>query len=610
LNRLFYGDNLEVLRRHIADGSVDLVYLDPPFKSDQSYNVLFAERDGTRAAAQLHAFEDTWQWNEESASTYQMLVENGGRVSSVAQAFWSFLGPSDMMAYLAMMAPRLVELRRVLKPNGSLYLHCDPTASHYLKMLLDAIFGPQNFRNEIIWRRSHAHSDARQGSKHFGRVTDTLLFYAKGPDSTWNVQYVPYDQEYIDRDYRRFDTDGRRYRIDNLQGPGGAAKGNPYYEVMGVKRYWRYSKDKMDELIRQGRVIQTRPGAVPQYKRYLDEMPGVPLQNLWADLPVLNNRSKETLGYPTQKPEALLERVVMASSNEGDTVLDPFCGCGTTVAVAHRLKQRWIGIDITQAAIVVIKQRFRDRFQVDLPCEVVGEPTSLPDATALAQSDPYQFQWWALGLVDARPTEQKKGADRGIDGRRYSVDPWGGTTDQVIFSVKAGHVTVAHVRDLRGVLERERATQGVLLSLEEPSRQMCAEAASAGSVDTAWGRMPRVQLVTVGDILARTAKLQLPPARQLGTTFKRAPRATEPLGEQPTLLEQHESPRLPRRAARMAKAANDRKTPAAPPAPQPAGDQPTLVDHESPRLSRRAARRMARAANSRKTPAAPKKQTA
>lgn len=304
-NLLYYGDNLDVLRRHVADESVHLVYLDPPFNSSASYNVLFAEH-GTKAAAQIKAFEDTWTWDENAARSYQDVVEQGGRVSQAMQAFRTFLGESDMLAYLAMMAPRLVELRRVLKPTGSIYLHCDSNASHYLKMLQDAIFGPQNFRNEIIWKRSHAHSDSRQGSQHFGRVTDTILFYAKGERSTWNTLYTPYDQEYVDRDYRRVDPDGRRYRIDNIQGPGGAAKGNPYYEVMGVTRYWRYSKDKMDELIRQGRIVQTRPGAVPQYKRYLDEMPGVPVQNLWADLPLLNNRSDEALGYPTQKPEALL----------------------------------------------------------------------------------------------------------------------------------------------------------------------------------------------------------------------------------------------------------------------------------------------------------------
>jgi adenine specific DNA methylase Mod len=323
-NQLYYGDNLDVLRRYVRDESVDLVYLDPPFNSRQDYNVLFAEKDGSRSSSQIHAFEDTWEWNLESQRAYEGIVEAGGRVADAMNAFHTFLGNSDMMAYLAMMAPRLVELRRVLKVTGSIYLHCDPTASHYLKILMDAVFGGQSFRNEIIWKRSHAHSDGKQGSQHFGRVTDTLLFYSKGENSIWNVLYTPYDQEYVDRDYRRVDPDGRRYRIDNLQGPGGAEKGNPRYEVMGVTRYWRYSQEKMAKLIDDGRVVQTKPGAVPQYKRYLDEMSGVPVQNLWTDLPPLNNRSKEMLGYPTQKPEALLERILKASSNEGDVVLDPF----------------------------------------------------------------------------------------------------------------------------------------------------------------------------------------------------------------------------------------------------------------------------------------------
>ena len=244
MNRLYYGDNLDVLRRHVEDESVDLVYLDPPFNSNANYNVLFAEKDGTQAASQIKAFGDTWKWDEGAARALEGVIEAGGRVSQAMQAFRAFLGDSDMMAYLAMMAPRLIELRRVLKATGSLYLHCDSNASHYLKMLLDAIFGPAQFRNEIIWKRSHAHSDSRQGAQHFGRVTETILRYAKGEYSTWNALYLPYDQEYLERDYRRVDPDGRRYRIDNIQGPGGAAKGNPIYEVMGVERYWRYSKEK------------------------------------------------------------------------------------------------------------------------------------------------------------------------------------------------------------------------------------------------------------------------------------------------------------------------------------------------------------------------------
>ena len=527
-NKLFYGDNLDVLRRYVRDESVDLIYLDPPFKSNQDYNILFAEKDGTGSASQIRAFEDTWGWNLDAERAYEEVVEKGGWVSHAMQAFRKFLGNSDMMAYLAMMAPRLLELKRVLKVTGSIYLHCDPTASHYLKMLMDAIFGPELFVNEIVWKRSSAHSDAKQGAKHFGRVSDTILFYSKTTERHWNPQYGPYDLEYINRDYRRVDPDGRRYRIDNLQGPGGAAKGNPSYEFLGVTRYWRYSKEKMEELYRKGRVVQTRPGAVPQYKRYLDEMPGLPVQNVWIDVPVINNRSNEKLGYPTQKPEALLERIIKASSNEGDLVLDPFCGCGTAVVAAQRLNRRWIGIDITPLAINLIKKRLSDIFGPDIrkSYDVIGEPVSVPDAHKLAQEDPSHFQYWALGLVDARPVEERRGADRGIDGRLYfHTDK--GKTQQIVFSVKAGlNINVAHVRDLRGVIEREKAAIGVLICMEEPTKPMVKEAAEAGfykpdsSLDL--GTYPRIQILTVERLLGG-AQVEYP--RLLDATFKQAPKA-------------------------------------------------------------------------------------
>jgi DNA modification methylase len=532
-NQLFYGDNLDVLRRYIADESIDLVYLDPPFNSQQNYNVLFKERSGKRAAAQEHAFLDTWEWNDATAALYQSTVEAGGQVSDVLRAFRTFLGENDLMAYLVMMAPRLVELRRVLKQAGSLYLHCDPTASHYLKVLLDGVFGGGNFRNEIVWKRSHAHSDARQGAQHFGRVTDTILFYGKSDVVTWNPLYVPYDEGYVERDYRRVDPDGRRYRIDNLQGPGGAAKGNPQYEVMGVTRYWRYTREKMEELIRQGRVIQTRPGAVPQYKRYLDEMKGVPVQNLWADLPVLNNRANENLGYATQKPEALLERIINASSNEGDVVLDPFCGCGTTVSVAQRLKRRWIGVDITHLAVALIKTRLADAYgdEVRDTYDVIGEPTSLDDAQRLAEEDKFQFQNWALGLVGARPAGGvKKGADRGIDGKSIFHDGQG-NTQEIIYSVKGGHLKATDVRDLKGVVQREKAAIGVLISLDVPSKEMRKEAATGEFYECEWGLYPRWQLLTVEDLM-NGKTVRRPPVKQLDATFKKAPRVKGPTAEQ------------------------------------------------------------------------------
>lgn len=533
-NVLFYGDNLDVLRRHVKDETADLVYLDPPFNSNASYNVLFAEH-GTESAAQIAAFEDTWRWDEAAAAAFHETISAGGDVAQALVAFEQLLGHSDMLAYLSMMAPRLVELHRVLKPTGSLYLHCDPTASHYLKLLLDSIFGPTNFRNEIVWQRSSAHNDARQGSRHYGRVTDSLLFYGRSDSNTFHQQYEPYDQTYIDRDYRRVDPDGRRYRLSDLSGPGGAAKGNPEFEVMGVTRHWRYSQEKMDALISQGRIVQTRPGAVPQYKRYLDEMPGRPVQNLWADVPVINNRSKEKLGYPTQKPEGLLERVILTSSAEGDIVLDPFCGCGTAVTVAQRLGRRWIGIDVTHLAIGLIKHRLKDAHGIEPPKDyrVVGEPTDIGGAQQLAADDPYQFQWWALGLVGARPVEGKKGADQGVDGRIYFNDEGpSGRTKQVILSVKAGKTGPTHIRDLRGVVEREKAAIGVLLTMQAPTGPMRSEAASGGVYSSPWGDFPRIQILSIPELLGDPpATIKSPPLGQVGATFKRAPRAQRDEGE-------------------------------------------------------------------------------
>ena len=530
-NRLYYGDNLDILRRYVADESVDLVYLDPPFNSNATYNVLFAEQNGAQAASQIKAFEDTWRWDEEAARTYFETVEKGGQVSEALQAFRRLVGDSNMLAYLAMMAPRLVELRRVLKSTGTIYLHCDPTASHYLKLLLDAVFGPQNFRTEIVWKRSSAHSDTKQGRRQHGRIHDVLLFYTNGSEWTWNPVYMPYDEEYVEQFYRFVELEtGRRYTTGDLTGPGGAAKGNPEYEVMGVTRYWRFSKEKMDELMSQGRIIQSSPGAVPRYKRYLDEMPGVPLQDVWNDIRPIGAQAAERLGYPTQKPEALLERIILSATDEGGVVLDPFCGCGTAVAVAQRLKRQWVGIDVTYLAIALIRRRLRDLYGdgVDATYEVIGEPVSLPDAEVLAASDPYQFQWWALDLVHARPVEQKKGADKGIDGRIYFHEGDASDTKQIILSVKAGHTGRHHVHELHGVVEREGAAIGVLITMQEPTRPMREDAAAAGFYHAGWegqSAYPRIQLLTVAKLLDGSARIESPASSQANVTFKKAPKS-------------------------------------------------------------------------------------
>lgn len=532
MNHLYYGDNLDVLRRYVADESVDLVYLDPPFKSDQNYNVLFAEQDGSRSAAQIHAFEDTWRWDQSAAEAYQEVVEAGGKVSEVMQAFRQALGDNDMLAYLCMMAPRLIELRRTLKKTGSLYLHCDPTASHYLKLLMDSIFAPVNFRNEIIWLRTLSKGLM---TKRLPNNHDVVLTYQKSDGATWNPDsiFTPYDEDNLDpktdEKYRQRDPDGRRYQLDNLINPN-PDRPNLTYEFLGITKVWRWTKARMQKAYEDGLVVQPSPGSVPRLKRYLDEQRGKPFGDVWVDIPPLNSQAAERLGYPTQKPEALLERILLMSSNEGDVVLDPFCGCGTTIAAAQKLKRNWMGIDVTHLAVGLIKHRLHDSFGLvqKRDYEVVGEPTDIGGAQELARTEPHDFQAWALGLVNARTdTSAKKGADKGIDGRLIFHDEDDTRhTKQIILSVKAGHTSVPHVRDLRGVLDREKAQIGVLISMEEPTKPMRAEAAGAGFYRSPFTRKdhPRIQLLTIEELLGGK-QVDMPPVRQTSQTFKKAPKA-------------------------------------------------------------------------------------
>lgn len=543
-NKLSFGDNLHWLPT-LSEESVDLIYLDPPFNSKAAYHLLYKSPDRLTATAQYQAFVDSWSWGPAADAAFAKVMVSGTPAAGIISALQNFMQKSDLMAYLTMMAARLIELHRVLSPKGSLFLHCDPTASHYLKIILDAIFGDGTFRNEIVWRRSHAHSDSKQGAKHFGRVTDTILFYAKTDESTWNTLHAPYDEKYIERDYRRIDENGRRYRIDNLQGPGGAEKGNPFYEVMGVKRYWRYSKEKMDELIKQGRIIQTRPGAVPQYKRYLDEMPGVPIQSLWTDLPGINNRSKEMIGYPTQKPLALLERIISAASNPGDVVLDPFCGCGTAVEAAHKLSRKWIGIDITPLAIDVIERRLsRLGLRRNIDFRVEGFPVDLDGARRLFAESPHDFQLWSLTLVDGQPRDGgKKGADKGVDGLIFFQDDAQGTVGQAIISVKGGeNIHAEHVRDLLGTIQSHHAKHGILVTLHEPTNAMVRAAKEAESVESGGKLRPRIQICTI-EALLEGRKPNLPPIHDIISAASAARRVKAP-PRQPTAEEIREAPQF------------------------------------------------------------------
>ena len=533
-NRLYFGDNLDILREHVADASVDLIYLDPPFNSNVNYNAFFQEQTGELSDAQITAFEDTWHWGLESEAAYRAAVTDGPeKLADLLQAMRAFLGQSDMMAYLSMMAPRIAELHRVLKPTGSIYLHCDPTASHYLKLLMDATFGPVFYKNEIIWKRTSAHSDA----KRYGRSHDVILYYTYGPETVWNNPRQPYDEEYVTKYYRYQDDDGRRWMSGDLSAAG--LRGGGYeYEWNGVTRIWRVPQRTMEQLDAEGYVFYTRNG-IARRKRYLDESEGLRAQDLWTDIQPVRSWHTELLDYPTQKPEALLERIINASSNEGDVVLDPFCGCGTATVAAERLNRRWIGIDITHLAMSLMRHRLHDTFGDDLrPYEVVGVPQDPASAAALAQHDRYQFEWWGVSLVDARPArDRKKGADAGIDGVINFFDDNSGKAKRIVAQVKSGQVNRGMIATLKGDMEREKAEIGLFITLNEPTRPMLQEAAAAGFYTPERfpdHQYPRLQILTVADLL-NGAEAQYPRMAP-PATFRQAPRRRRAQGRQSSLV--------------------------------------------------------------------------
>ncbi|MGH6840219.1 MAG: site-specific DNA-methyltransferase, partial [Methylocella sp.] len=468
-NTLFYGDNLAILRAHVEDESVDLIYLDPPFNSNASYNLLFKAPDGHQSQAQIEAFDDTWHWNEPAERAFDEVMQSGNSdAAEMLRAMRSFLKENDMMAYLAMMAVRLLELHRVLKPTGSLYLHCDPTASHYLKILLDAVFGKANFKNEIVWRRSHPKGHA---FTRFATTHDVILSFAKDASKwRWNQTYLPHDPDRVDEQYSLKDSDGRRYQLTSLLNPN-PNRPNLTYEFKGVRKVWRWTRERMEVADREGKIVVPRGGeGIPRYKRYLDEQEGIPIGDFWSDIEIASG--EERLGYPTQKPLALLERIISASSNEGDLVLDPFCGCGTTVHAAQKLNRRWIGIDITHLAIHLIQRRLKDAFP-GIRFDIVGVPKDLDGARALALQDKYEFQKWTLAMIDAQPFKGgKKGGDGGVDGFLY-IKPDGKKTEKVIVSVKGGQsLNPAMVKDLIVTVDQEAARMGVFLTLEPPTKGM------------------------------------------------------------------------------------------------------------------------------------------
>lgn len=537
-NRLYYGDNLDILRNrdYFPNECVDLIYLDPPFNSNRDYNVLFKDESGKQSEAQIKAFGDTWEWGPTAEHTFDELVTQApDRMANTVAALREIVGTNQMMAYLTMMAARLVELHRVLKPTGSLYLHCDPTASHYLKVILDSVFGIQKFRNEITWKRSSNPKGSQHVPKTYSPYSDVILYYAKTKATPLYLERikVPLTNEQLLEKYDRSDANGRFTDGPIIRSASMGERPNLVYEYKGYTPGpwgWRVEKDKLVEIDKKGNLGWTNQGN-PYRKLRMEDDTGDPIGDLWDDISSLNPQAFERLGYPTQKPVALLERIITASSNPGDVVLDPFCGCGTAIAAAQKLDRKWIGIDITHLSIALQKYRLKDMFDLEVGKDyaVVGEPEDLGAARQLAGDDRYQFQWWALSLVRARPVggdgsskQGKKGSDKGIDGVIAFIDDAGGKPKRALVQVKSGHVKSGDVRDLVGTLDREKAVMGLFVTLEAPTKDMVKEAASAGFYESpGWGRkFPRVQLLTIEELLAGKQP-ELPPAN---VSFKQATR--------------------------------------------------------------------------------------
>lgn len=575
MKRLYYGDNLQVLREHISDEFIDLIYLDPPFNSKADYNVLFKNATGERSEAQITAFEDTWTWGIESEHFLDQLRDKKGELYELLDLLVRTLGKNSLSAYLVMMAIRLLELHRVLKSTGSLYLHCDPTASHYLKMISDLVFEPINFRNEIVWKRTGSHG----GAKRWGPVHDLILLYTKSKIYTWNQVYQDYDEDYV-KDFYRFEDDKGCYRLVTLTAAGvrKGDSGKPWRGVnpTDVGRHWALpvkaiesltnsiykslsTQEKLDILNANNLIYWPVKGQVPQYKRYLDEAPGTQIQDIISDIKPVSSQARERLGYPTQKPLALLERIIQASSNKGDIILDPFCGCGTAIHAAENLGRNWIGIDITHLAIALIEKRLKDAFPKKfiqdenknqklvpgIEFEVEGTPKDLDAALDLFERDPYQFQWWACSLVNAQPyKDKKKGADGGIDGLIFFEDVVDlkksnkTAVKKIIVSVKGGkNINASMIRDLRGTMETNKADIGLFVTLTTPTKPMIKEAAASGFYKAGNGRYyAKIQILTIEELLTKQKRPEFFDMKQGELTFKNAQRENQDMGVQGELF--------------------------------------------------------------------------
>jgi len=521
-NHLYYGDNLDNLRRFVPDESVDLCYIDPPFNSKRNYNQIYTNV-GKEDAAQAQAFIDTWNWDDLATKGFSEIVENlpglfTSQTINLIIGLEKVLGQGSLLAYLVSMTLRVAEIHRVLKPTGSFYFHCDPTSSHYLKLVLDSIFCPNggDFKNEVIWKRTNSKGLAftRFASNH-----DVIFYYTKNKQFIWNPQYKKHDEKYLSDFYKYTEPEtGRRYRLSDLTNPN-KDRPNLTYEFLGVTRVWRWTKERMQEAYDKGLVVQSKSGSVPASKRYLDEQEGTPIDDTWIDVLPIQSQSGESLGYPTQKPFGLLERIIQASSNEGDVILDAYCGCGTTVAVAQKLNRRWIGIDITYQSVSLILKRLEDTHGVEVLNNVIisGVPRDIKSAEALANRKDdrtrKEFEKWAVLTYSKNRAaiNQKKGADQGVDGKAFFpiTDKDFGT---ILFQVKSGKVDSRDIRDMVGTMSREKADLGIFITLKPPTEPMRKEAKSAGLYHYEFFNrdIPRIKIVTVEDILNSAAQLDVP----------------------------------------------------------------------------------------------------
>lgn len=517
-NKLFYGDNLDVLRKYIKDETIDLCYIDPPFNSKRNYNQIY-NNIGKEDQAQVQAFVDTWSWGEDDEILLQDIFSNRGGVFTsqsidLITGLKKVLGVGSLLSYLVHMTVRIAEIYRVLKPTGSFYLHCDPTASHYLKLIIDSIFcAGRNgqYRNEIIWKRINAKGLAftRFASNH-----DVIFYYSKTKEFTWNPQYKKHDEKYLSDFYKYKEPgSGRIYRLADLTNPN-KDRPNLTYEFLGVTRVWRWTKDRMEKAYKDGIVVQSKPGSVPALKRYLDEQEGTPIDDIWIDILPIQSQSDESLGYPTQKPETLLDRIIKASSNKNDIILDVYCGCGTTISVAQQLGRQWIGVDITYQSISLILKRLEDHYGKSIidSIELNGTPKDIDSAIALANKKEDKIRkefekWIVLTYTNNRGMiNEKKGGDGGVDGIAYVLDSnekEGQIVKKVLFSVKSNKIlSPAVVRDLNGTIEREGAAMGILLTLY-PMDNMVKEGKKYGIYkNTLFNHdYPKIQVFSAQDIL-------------------------------------------------------------------------------------------------------------